>query len=629
MGRDRRRQPQRIPLTRDIGNKARIRKIIDDQHYMLDIGSRVGSPVIAFYIGSLVLREGELVLATWREESGLWEIVGPVREAGQSGTGFVATGFEEIAGGSSQFVLVHEIADDFTFVTVAADPATQPTAFADKILFSPNDQYIAVLWDDQLGVWAWDGAWGVQLDVVTLPDDNVVGARLGLAWSADGSAIAVAHSFGATGDALTVYPWSGSALGTPDSVAIGGSGLMSGIAVDWHPTLSTRLMLAAANGWVRAFSWDGATLTEDASTNVGSADFIDDIKWRPDGEFVVVVSHTGGAGLRVFPWDEGSVAFGVAILPGTAPANLISEGVAWSGDGTLIAVANGINTSGYTFDGAVFGSRIDFTLPGASPDSNDVGGHPIESVFVFAYETASADEQYVATARFDGVTWTVIDSVTPGPGIHFDGISAAFNNRGAATPTEQLDASEITYTPDDDTDWPTVPDDVAEALDELADRLTGLSRIVDLPLNSFVIHTGTPAYAQVGTNMHAWAFDDTIDELVVYSFTVPPKYASRGSFRLRYVMASATTNSVVVSADALPATEGDDFDAAGTAATTTDAVQAGASDDLGVVDVTPVVTYAAGERVRIIVGRLGADGSDNAAGDMWLVGVEFRYTAAL
>ena len=129
--------------------------------------------------------------------------------------------------------------------------------------------------------------------------------------------------------------------------------------------------------------------------------------------------------------------------------------------------------------------------------------------------------------------------------------------------------------------------------------------------------------------MHAWELDADADELVVYSFTVPPDYVSGGLFRLRYVMASATADEVVASADALPAVEGDDFDAAGTAATVTDTVQAGASDDLGVVDVTPAVTYAVGDRVRAIVGRLGSDGADDAAGDMWLVGVEFRYTAAL
>jgi WD40 repeat protein len=628
MGRDRRRQPQRVPLTRDIGNKARIRQRIDAQHYMIDIGSRVGSPAIGFYIGSLVLSEGELVLVTWREESDLYDIVGPVREPAVVISDVIGVGFQEVAGGSGQFVQAVGITTDGSLGVPVADPAVLPTATVDRIKWSPDGNYVAIAYDDKVDVYAWDGGWGALLDSVTIPDGQASGIRLGLAWNADGTLLAAAHNDAATGDGLTIMTWDGTTLTDVHNQTLPGFLEDSGTAVVWHPTNINRVFVAAgttAFTVLVAYDWDGAILTLFDSQNQGG--FCTDMMFRPDGLWIgmALLSDRIGA----VPWDE-ITGFGTTVVPGTLPANANSHGVAWSADGTKIVLANdSTNIVGYTFDGT-FGSRVNGTLAGTSPVANDIAGHPLDSnLFAIAVETSAAAGKYLLTMTFDGTAWADVDSIESIGAEHFDGISVGFPPGAPIVPTEQLDASEITYTPIDESDWPTVPDDAAEALDELADRLTGLSRIVDLPLNSFVVHTGTPAYAQVGTNMHAWALDDTIDELVVYSFTVPPKYVSGGFFRLYYVMASATTNEVVVSADALPAVEGDNFDAAGTAATVADTVQAGASDNLGVVDVTPAVTYAAGDRVRAIAGRLGADGSDNAAGDMWLVGVEFRYTAAL
>lgn len=627
MGRSRRRQPQRVPITRNIGNSARIRAIVDAQHYMLDIGSRIGAPVIGFYIGALVLAEGERVLATWREESELWEIIGPIRKQQQSGG--VNLAILQPVGGERMEVIRWDEASGFTDL---ARPAVFPASFAYGVEFSPDGRFLAVV-DDTTDLMVYDmraGTIGAQLDLVNLSGATTTQF---LQWSPDGQFILVSQDESGGDDKYAaIYSWNPSTE-TLTLVAdmVGETSSLIGHGVAWDVD-GTVAFFNTSTGLddLNAFAFDGATATVLDTSNVPLVTPVS-MQITPDGTLLITgeTSAIGSRGLGAIPWD--GVVFGAIFYPAATAPNVHDLEV--SPDGQWAAVA--INASPflrvYPLTASAFGTPIDPAGGDIPPGATrGVSWHPDGAHLFASFDSGGAQLPFYAVWDFDGVA---LDNRQDGPNATpatvKNGYAIHALKLGAAVPTEQLDASEITYDPADPTDWDTVPDDVAEALDELADRLTGLSRIVDLPLNSFVVHTGTPAYAQVGTNMHAWALDDTIDELMVYSFTVPPKYASGGFFRLYYVMASATANEVVVSADALPAVEGDDFDAAGTAATATDTVQAGDSDDLGVVDVTPAVTYAAGDRVRAIVGRLGADGDDDAVGDMWLVGVEFRYTAAL
>lgn len=77
-----RRIPHRRPLTRPIGVTGIIRTRIDDQHYLVMIGSRVGKPEVAFWSGVSTLTVGDRVQLTWREESRLWFIGGLLRSEG-------------------------------------------------------------------------------------------------------------------------------------------------------------------------------------------------------------------------------------------------------------------------------------------------------------------------------------------------------------------------------------------------------------------------------------------------------------------------------------------------------------------------------------------------------------------
>ncbi len=629
MGRGHRRQPQRVPLTRDIGNTGRIRAIVDDQHYMVDVGSRIGTPIIAFYIGSLVLVPGERVLLTWRSESMLWSIDGPIRQPGVTFPGVIGVGFQEVAGGSGQFVQVIGSAADGSLGTPIADPAILPTATVERIKWSHNGQWVAIAYDDQLSIYEWAGAaWGPRLANVTLPDGAAASVRLGLDWNVDDTLLAVAHDDAATTEGLTILTWDGATLTEAHNEVLDGFLENSGTACVWHPTDPNRVFVAVgttAFSVFMAFDWDGSSLTEIDQLNVTG--FTVDMEFRPGGDKWIGCAAITSR-ILAMPWDNDVPEFGTLVQPSTLPANSTSEGVAWSRDGSKIVVANGsVDIVGYTFDGS-FGARVTGAMPGVGPVANGIAGHPIDNdLFGIALETASAGGIYLATMTFDGTAWATVDSLESVGAEHFDGISVGFPPGSPIIPTEQLDASEVTYTPADATDWDVEPDDVAEALDELADRVSdiGLGRL-DLPLGSFVAHTASPAYAQVGTNLYAWALDDTVDELIAYGFTVPPDYGSAGFFRLTYAMASATSGDIVASVNALSVEEGDDFDAAGVAATIVDTVQGVTATNLGIVDLTPVVTYVRNARARVVLGRLGSDGSDGATGDMWLVGAEFRYT---
>lgn len=195
-------------------------------------------------------------------------------------------------------------------------------------------------------------------------------------------------------------------------------------------------------------------------------------------------------------------------------------------------------------------------------------------------------------------------------------------------PQEPIDASAAFYTPANFANWSPPPEFINEALDQLAADKLNASRfatvIEQLPIGSFLALTGTPVYGQVGTNLAAWALDDTVDEEIVGQVVVPPLYSSGGLIRLYWAMASATTNDVVVQADVLSAAAGEDADAAGTAASDTVTVP-GTAGLIAVTDLTPAVTYAAGDLLRVALGRLGSDGNDTATGDLWLLASAFVY----
>ena len=78
-----------------------------------------------------------------------------------------------------------------------------------------------------------------------------------------------------------------------------------------------------------------------------------------------------------------------------------------------------------------------------------------------------------------------------------------------------------------------------------------------IPVEAVVLHDGTSGDEAPSLELHTstdasdpharhWylAFDDTTDEHVSFSFRMPADYASGGTFKLQFYMASATANEV-------------------------------------------------------------------------------------
>lgn len=69
--------PGRVSPARPTRHIAVVREQIDDENYVLDIGSLVSAPVWGFYAAGRAIAPGTRVLVTWREERQLWQIAGP------------------------------------------------------------------------------------------------------------------------------------------------------------------------------------------------------------------------------------------------------------------------------------------------------------------------------------------------------------------------------------------------------------------------------------------------------------------------------------------------------------------------------------------------------------------------
>ncbi len=153
------------------------------------------------------------------------------------------------------------------------------------------------------------------------------------------------------------------------------------------------------------------------------------------------------------------------------------------------------------------------------------------------------------------------------------------------------------------------------------------TRTLNISLGAFTVHTGSPLHTQVA-NTSVWAFDDTVaQESITAAIVVPEDYVSGDTVRLHYYMASATSGAVSWNVYGYSREEGENYANPGTAFTVNDTVQ-GTAANLGIVDFSlSTIAISAGDNLRIRVRRSGANGSDTAAGDAYLVGVAFVYTA--
>ncbi len=266
--------------------------------------------------------------------------------------------------GFSEKIYEFDLAND-QFVQVAS--VTTPSATS-GLSWSPDGSFIA--FSDQSGAINIYSFAGTTLNFVTSFDvsPNIPQA---VAWSPDGRFIAVGTSAGSSGEEI-ILEFNGSSLSqvasfsstfAPLSIAWAPEGdflavgttenvivlkFVSGItltqvaiatpfapvpAVDW--AVDGRSIVTAQNTGTQkvvVYSFSGTSLTIQATVN--NSIIINDVKWSPDGNYVVMVSDTGGVNdTHIFKYTGVSLVDVADINHG---ANINSA--SWSHGGAYIAI---------------------------------------------------------------------------------------------------------------------------------------------------------------------------------------------------------------------------------------------------------------------------------------------------
>jgi hypothetical protein len=141
--------------------------------------------------------------------------------------------------------------------------------------------------------------------------------------------------------------------------------------------------------------------------------------------------------------------------------------------------------------------------------------------------------------------------------------------------------------------------------------------------------TNPPAIAFTAANRPYLLFDDTTDELCLWTFELPGNYASGLAIRVHYSMASATANNVAIRTEVQAIADGEDIDddAWSTVEKSADATvpgTAGLSDVIS--DALGTPTVAANDYIALRLGRENATSGSNATGDMEVWAVSLTYT---
>lgn len=470
-----RRIPQRRPVARPIGNKMTVRQRIDDQTYELTDGSRVGQPVIGYYSGGRALLPGEQVIGTWREAERIWDIAGIARAEGVGVAGVFAIGGPEFTP-SAPILFLRFASTGGVVNDIEVAPTVLPSEDQiDNVRFSPDGQFLAVITEfaPTLSVYTHvAGKLPSLIDSITLDDGAANIDQFGLSWHPDGDLIAVGHD-DATGDSISIFSFDGSTLTLVHSEADPGAATGC-MAAEWHAD-GVHLAAGYTGADVTVFSWNGSTLTSvDTATAIGAGTL--QLRWSPSGDFLLE-GIASDPRVRVLPWS--GTVLGTPVNAGVAPPASTSFGVAWyPQEDRIITVNNNDGVTGYPWTGSAFGARVLYTA--VTRFRRDVAVDPTGEYFVTGIHGAidPDDPTYGESFTFDGSTIIRVQEFGHPRETADDemrGYSVDFAPSGAILPTEQLDASAITYTPDDGTDWVDPdPEQVKDALDVLAARVTAL-----------------------------------------------------------------------------------------------------------------------------------------------------------
>jgi hypothetical protein len=126
-----------------------------------------------------------------------------------------------------------------------------------------------------------------------------------------------------------------------------------------------------------------------------------------------------------------------------------------------------------------------------------------------------------------------------------------------------------------------------------------------------------------------FATDST--EEIIFQFELPENYSSSPVLKLKYAMASATTNKVDMEAKIMAIADGEDVDSSSfdtlneVSGGTTVPGTAGFRDTISI-PLTNNDSMAAEETIILHIQRDHDDGDDTAAGDLELIGAALEYT---
>lgn len=195
------------------------------------------------------------------------------------------------------------------FGTKVADPGTALPGQGQSVTWSPDMAYIAIGHDNSpfVTVYNWSGSgFGTK---VTNPATLPTSACWGVAFSPDGTWLAVAHN---SAPRTTVWPWS---AGFGTKVANPGTA-MSGFTTDvqFSPDGTVILFGDFSSPYVHAYAWSSGFGSKFANpTTLPLSGFR--ARFSPDGLWVVVAENSSTPRAVVYPWSAG---FGARLTPGGA-----------------------------------------------------------------------------------------------------------------------------------------------------------------------------------------------------------------------------------------------------------------------------------------------------------------------
>ena len=304
------------------------------------------------------------------------------------------------------------------FGTKYSDPGTAPTGSSNGVAFTANGDAIAAAHSTTPFVtaypWTSAGFGTKYTDPATLP----TGEGNNVAFTTAGDAIAIAHS---TSPFITAYPWTSAGFGTkytnPATLPTG-----NGNGVAFSPGGNAIAVAHDASPGITVYPWNSGTgfgtKYTDPSTLPSTNGY--GVAFTTAGD-AIAVTHSSSPYISVYPWNSGT-GFGTKYTNPVATPSGSGDGVAFSPSGNAIAVAHfgSPYVTAYPWSATGFGAK--YTNPATLPTgigqgvAFSSGGDAIAvshstSPFITAYPWTSAGfgTKYTNPATLPSISGNAVD----------------------------------------------------------------------------------------------------------------------------------------------------------------------------------------------------------------------------